>query len=117
MSSEQTIVSLAIEYWKLVRLTQRALEFAPDTQRAGMIAQLRFFNEKLHSILAMEKIECVSFDGRVFEVNMPAVAVNGEDLSPDDEHIVERTLEPAVIVSGQVVISGKVFLRGTRGES
>jgi hypothetical protein len=116
MASDQTVANLAVEYWKLLRLTGRSLEFVPEVQKHGMAAQFRFFHERLHNILAAENMECVSFEGRVFEVNMPAVAVNAEDLAADQEHIVERTLEPAVILAGQMLVSGKVFLRSAKGE-
>jgi len=46
----------------------------------------------------------------MFEINMPAIAVNAEDVSGSQALVVERTIEPTVISESTVILTGKVFL-------
>lgn len=46
----------------------------------------------------------------MFEINMPAIAVNAEDVSGSQALVVERTIEPTVISELTVILTGKVFL-------
>ncbi|MGA7790696.1 MAG: hypothetical protein WCA56_21315 [Xanthobacteraceae bacterium] len=73
-------------------------------------AQARYAAGRLEALLSDAKMKIVSFDGMAFEVNLPAVAINGEDVSGLENVVVERTIEPAVIFDMNVIVMGKVFL-------
>jgi hypothetical protein len=49
-------------------------------------------------------------------VNLPAIAVNAEDIPSGQACVVERTLEPAVVVDASVIITGKVFVIASKSE-
>jgi hypothetical protein len=52
----------------------------------------------------------ISFDGLSFEVNLPAIAVNAQDVAGVNDVVIESTLEPAVIANSTVLIAAKVYL-------
>jgi hypothetical protein len=69
-----------------------------------------YANGKLDTILDRSGIKIATFDGAEFEINLPITAVNAEDVSSDTPCIIERTLEPTILVDDEVVLTGKVFL-------
>jgi hypothetical protein len=107
---ETTLAQLAVEYWKLLRIVERAIDSAPSATRERLASQARYSAARLDALLAEQNMSIQAFDGAEFEVNLPASAVNGNDFQAVDHSVVERTLEPAIISDMRVVLMGKVFL-------
>ena len=109
MSNQQLMAELASEYWKLLRAFERAATLAPESARGRLTAQARY-GRPAHSLIDKAGLRLATFDGMMFEINMPAIAVNAEDLSASQALVVERTIEPTVISELTVILTGKVFL-------
>ena len=107
---EAALARLAVEYWKLLRLVERAIETAPDSARERISSQARYLAGQLETLLDEQEMSLQAFDGMPFEVNLPASAINGDELGNAAAPMVERTLEPAVIRDMRVILSGKVVL-------
>lgn len=107
---ETTLAQLAVEYWKLLRMTERTIEMVPDATKERIASQARFSASRLEVLLREQKMSLQSFDGMDFEANLPASAVNGDEFSDGLPTSVERTLEPAVVSDMRVVLAGKVLL-------
>jgi hypothetical protein len=107
---ENDLIELASEYWKLARAFERSIALTPDTHHNRLNAQARYSNGRLDTILDRAGIRIATFDGVEFEINLPVTAVNAEDVSSDNACVIERTLEPTILVNDQVVLTGKVFL-------
>jgi hypothetical protein len=107
---EATLAHLAVEYWKLVRTVERAIDVAPENAKERIASQARYAASRLDSLLREQNMSLQTFDGMEFEVNLPASAINGDDFKESATSIVERTLEPAVICNMRVLLMGKVFL-------
>jgi hypothetical protein len=107
---ETTLAQLAVEYWKLLRTVERAIEAAPAGSRERFVSQARYSASRLDALLTEQNMSVQTFDGMDFEVNLPASPINGDDFPNNGEAVVERTLEPAVISNMRVVSMGKVFL-------
>jgi hypothetical protein len=110
---ELNAARMAAEFWKLLRGFERTLLLTPTDSRKALSAQARYAREKLETITAALEMQIVSFDGLTFEVNLPAVAVNPEDVAKNEDVIVERTIEPAVVSNGRLLLTGRVFLAGS----
>jgi hypothetical protein len=105
---------LASEFWKLLRGFERIVALTPADARQRFAAQARYAAGRLDTILAAAGMRVVSFDGQPFEENMPAIAINADEVAGSPERlIVERTLEPAVVEGMTVVMTGKVYLAKT----
>jgi hypothetical protein len=107
---ETTLAQLAIEYWRLLRAVERAIEAAPDGASQRLQSQARYAAARLQALLMDQKMSIQVFDGMDFEVNLPASPVNGEDFLNDEQFVIERTLEPAVLSDMRVILMGKVIL-------
>jgi hypothetical protein len=105
-----TSAELAAEYWKLIRAMERTIPLLPDDMRPRLLAQCRYANGRIETLLGREGMRLVSFDGSAYEVNMPVTAVNGDEMAGIASVVVERTLEPAVVSDHGIVLTGKVFL-------
>jgi hypothetical protein len=110
------MAELASEFWKLLRAFERSAALAPESARARLTAQARYSSERLASSLQKAGLRVVSFDGAQFEVNLPAVAVNAEDIPSGETTVVERTLEPAVVADNGIILTGKVFVAVSKHE-
>jgi hypothetical protein len=104
------IAELASEYWKLLKGFERSIASAPIEIKPRLQAQARYASGRLNSILERSGMRIVSFDGLIFEVNMPAIAINADDYDHSDNLVVETTLEPAVVSDMAVLLTGKVFV-------
>ena len=82
----------------------------PSSARGRLAAQARYSAGRLDSLIGKAGLRLASFDGMMFEINLPAVAVNAEDVSDGQALVVERTIEPTVISDSTVILTGKVFL-------
>lgn len=111
-----TLAELAAAHWKLIRAVERTAPLTPASTQTRLRAQLSYASDQLATLLAREGLRLVAFDGQPYEVNLPVVAVNADDLAGADNIVIERTLEPAVVSDRGVILTGKVFLTVERGE-
>ena len=107
----RAVVELASEYWKLLKVFQRAILLAPEEARLRLQAHARYADSRLEMVLAAERIRVMSFDGMEYEITMPAIAINADEYVGEENLIVERTIEPAVVQDMAVLMSGKVYLK------
>jgi hypothetical protein len=107
---ETAIARLAVEYWRLLRLVERAVLVAPENVQERLKAQAGHAIVRFETILGEQKISIQEFDGMDFEVNLPVSPINGDDFRADSRLVVERTIEPAVICDMRVILTGKVLL-------
>src|SRR5882724_10940146 len=110
MPSDVTFAVLAVEYWKLHRSFERMADLVPPDSRTRYLAQARYAAGRLDGLLQDANMKLVTFDAQPFEVNLPAIAVNAEDVAGIKDLVVERTIEPAVVRGMDVILTGKVLL-------
>jgi hypothetical protein len=107
--------ALAVEFWRLAKIHEKAVsEQPPDRQPRG-IAQLRYAMGRLASILQESGIRLVVYDGQDYEPNLPVSVVNAEEVAGAERLVVERTIEPTLVADGKVLSMGKVALRAESG--
>jgi hypothetical protein len=107
---ETTLALLAVEYWKLLRVIERALETVPEDGRDRIASTVRYASSRLDALLLEQNISLQAFDGMPFEVNLPASAINADEFQEGASSVVERTLEPAVVSNMRILLMGKVVL-------
>jgi len=108
--SDKTVARLAVEYWKLLRVLERALDSVPEDRRERYASQGRYAADRLDDLLKERKMSVQSFDGMDFEINLPASPVNGDEFPGCADVVVARTIEPAVVADMRPVLMGKVYL-------
>jgi hypothetical protein len=114
MAEKEILVRMTVEYWKLIRALEKAVERVPEEHKSKTLAQAKFSAGRLDSFMRESGLNVVVFDGQKFEANLPATAINGDDFEGDVALFVETTIEPAIVDSAMKVVSmGKVIL--TRG--
>jgi len=104
-------VERAVEYWKLFKLTERALVDAQIDNVMSISAQLRYSVSRLHAICAKGGLKLISYDRDTYEPNLPVTVANAEEAASFDDAVIDRTLEPTIIADGQMVAMGKVLLK------
>lgn len=110
---EVAISEMAVDFWKLLRISDRMLVSLPDERRTRFAAQTRFSAGRLEQHLDALDISLATFEGQVFGPELPAIAINADDIEGDPEPIVESVVEPAVIWRGRVIQNAKVILKGS----
>jgi hypothetical protein len=108
--NEETVARLAVEYWKLLRVLERALESVPEGRRERFASQGRYAAARLDELLKERQMSVQSFDGLKFEINLPASPVNADEFPNSTDVVVARTIEPAVIADMRPILMGKVYL-------
>jgi hypothetical protein len=107
----EAFIKLATEYWRLLKLTERAVADAQNEKSASVAAQLRYSMSRLSTICAEAGLKLVSYDREPYLPNLPVTVANSDETELSEGLIVERTVEPTIIGDGQVVAMGKVFLK------
>ena len=107
--TEDVVGRLAIEYWRLLRAFERSCGVGQGASNREA-AQARYAASKLSSILGEIDMRLVIFDGERFEAGLPVSAINADEFEGEDDLVIAATIEPAVIVRGDVKIMGRVLL-------
>ena len=114
MSSQESaaLIKLTTEYWRLLKLTERAVADMQNERTASVLAQLRYSMTRLTTICAEGGLKLIGYDHETYAPNLPVTVANSDEMEPsDDDLVVERTVEPTIIADGRVVAMGKVSLK------
>lgn len=107
---------LALDYWKLLRTSERIISGLPEDKRTRFAAQLRFSSSRFDSHLEALGLSLPTFEGQPFGVELPAVAVNADDFETPQNLVVDSAVEPALICNGKVIQNARVMLKESQGD-
>ena len=107
----EALVKLTTEYWRLLKLAERTVGDMQNEKMASVAAQLRYSMSRLTTICGESGLKLISYDREPYVPNLPVMVANSDETNSLGELIVERTVEPTIIADGQVVATGKVFLK------
>lgn len=110
MAGNAIAARLAVDYWRLLRAFERALDRIPDEHKAKTIAQAKFSAGQLDAIMRDAGLKIVTFEGQAFSPNLPIAAINGGDFDGEDDLVIETTVEPAIMKGMDVLAMGKVIV-------
>lgn len=109
--AQSAAAAMAVDFWKLLRVTERALSAVPEEKRKRIEAQLRFSASRLEDHLSDLDISLATFEGQAFGPELPAVAVNADEFEDAESLIIESAVEPAVLIDGKVIKNARVMLK------
>lgn len=107
---------LALDFWKLLRTSERIMSGLPEDKRTRFAAQLRFSSSRFDSHLESLGLSLPTFEGQLFGAELPAVAVNADDFETAQNLVVESAVEPALIWNGKVIQNARVMLKESQGD-
>ena len=111
MDAMESMASLAVEYWRLLRLCKRTLMEQPPNKHAKGMAQVRYASNRLVSILEENGIRLIVYEGEAYTPNLPVSVVNSDEFEDSGELFVDQTIDPTLIKDGNVLVGGKVVVR------
>jgi hypothetical protein len=110
-TEHDALAKLATEFWRLLKITEKALAEVPTEKAAGAAAQLRYSGSRLATICNEAGLRLVAYDGEPYEANLPVTVANADAAAEFEAAVVDRTIEPTIMAAGQVVAMGKVILK------
>jgi hypothetical protein len=113
LSGDGAVPEMAVDFWKLLKVSERILSSLPEERRTRLSAQIRFSAGRLSQHLEALDISLATFEGQKFGPELPAVAINADDIEGCEEPTVESAVEPAVIWKGRVIQNARVILKGS----
>jgi hypothetical protein len=108
---EQSLITLAVESWRLARLFTRVADKLDAGEAGRYVNQIRYFHKKVDEILEVSGLKLVNVEGQPFEPGMAASALNLGDFGPDDALLVDQMVEPIIMCSDGLKRPGTVMLR------
>ena len=108
---EQSLVDIAIESWRFSRLFSRLLEKLDAGESTRYVNQHRFYLKRLDESLKQAGLRLVNVEGQFFDPGMAATPLNAEDFSPDDNLVVDHTVEPIIMGNEGLIKTGTVMLK------
>jgi hypothetical protein len=113
MSESKTqLAKLAVDFWKLATSFEHHLQNSAEDARMRGQAQLRFSRRRLEAILEESGLTLSCYDGEEFTPSLPVTAINVDDVLGFERYSVESTIEPAIVGSEGVILTGKVTIKG-----
>src|SRR5580704_3953953 len=90
----EALIKLAMEYWRLLKLTERTVADIQNERSASVAAQLRYSMSRLSTICAESGLKLISYDREPYVPNLPVTVANSDETESSEDLIVERTVEP-----------------------
>lgn len=107
----QVLVDMAVDFWRLARLFDRALGRLDAGDAPRYASQLRYCVNRLEERLGEAALRRVNLEGQRYEPGIAASALNIGEFGPDDDLVIEQMLEPIVMGPEGVVRAGTVMLQ------
>tara|TARA_B100000700_G_C14989036_1_gene830302 strand:+ start:267 stop:608 length:342 start_codon:yes stop_codon:yes gene_type:complete len=107
----ESLVSLAIESWRLSRTFKALLDKSDTEQQRKYSGKLSWFNKRLQETLQDADLEMVDLENHKFDTGMAARAINLDEFEGNEELVVDKMLEPIIMASGEVLKRGTITLR------
>lgn len=111
VDTEELLISLAIESWRLCRMFQRSIDTREIRAASRQSNQVRYFQRKLDESLAPLGLRFVVLDGEPYDTGIAATALNSADFDAEDTLLIDQTIEPIVMGPNGVRRTGTVMLR------
>ncbi|MBS0158824.1 MAG: hypothetical protein KIT71_03675 [Nitrospira sp.] len=108
---ERSLISLAVESWRLSRLFARVIHKLDAGEAGRYVNQLRYFQKKIEESLDATGLKVVNVEGQPFDPGMAAAALNIGDFGPDDTLLVDYMVEPIIMGTEGLKQPGTVMLR------
>jgi hypothetical protein len=107
----ETLITIAIESWRLSRLFQRVLGKLDVGDAQRYANQGRYLLQKMDDCLKAADVRIVSIEGQTYDPGVAASALNLSDFGPEDSLVVDQMVEPIVMGRSGLIRSGTVMLR------
>lgn len=108
----KSIVSIAIEAWRLERILQRLLLSLDVKEQSRYTSKLRWFVKSTYASLTESGLSLVDYEGHAYDSGIPVTPINLDDFSDDDDLYISQMVEPVIVdKNGCVVHTGTVSLQ------
>ena len=108
---ETTLVSLAIESWRLSKSFERLLIKSDPMEQRKYKSKLSWFNKKLNETLEEANLKFINLENQKYDTGSAVTAINLDDFQPDEDLEIDQMIEPIVMSNEGVLIAGTVVLR------
>ncbi len=108
---ETTLVSLAIESWRLSKSFERLLIKSDPMEQRKYKSKLSWFNKKLNETLEEANLKFINLENQKYDTGAAVTAINLDDFQPDEDLEIDQMIEPIVMSNEGVLIAGTVVLR------
>ena len=113
LSGEESLIELALESWKLEKLSRRLLSKLEMDEQKKYVNKIAYFETRLSEILQGAGLTLVTLQGEEYDPGMAVTVLNMGDFSnfsPDDALLIEQMLEPIIMGRDGVKKTGTVFV-------
>ena len=111
MNALEGLTKLAVEYWRLLKLYERAVMEQPPNKHVKGKSHLHYATRQLKTVTEECGLRIMTYDGQTYTPNLPMTIINADEFNDDDKLFIDQTIEPTVIRNGSILIVGKVILR------
>jgi len=109
--SQDYLVSLAVEAWRLSRHFSRALQDLDAGLADRHMNRVRFFERSLTNLLGKAGIQLANLEGQPFESGAAVTALNLEDYPDSDSLVIDQMIEPVVLGTSGVLRAGTATVK------
>lgn len=117
MTGVNDLRRLAVEYWRISRMTRAMLREQPPNAARQYDSQLRYSARQVERLLAASELVLVEHDGAAYSPNLPVTVLNKDDYPGQRQLRVQQTLEPTVLHQGRVLELGRVLVEPVAGDA
>jgi hypothetical protein len=108
---ENSLVDLAVDGWRFAKVFARVIGKLDAGEGTRYANQHRYYLKRLEDSLDRLGMRFVDVEGSAYEPGIAATALNIADFEPDDQLLIDHTVEPIIMGSDGLVRAGTVMLR------
>lgn len=112
----ESVAELCVEFWKLSKATQKAIERLPENEGRRLQGQLKFSDRQLQMLVEQLGLKLIDFEAEVFHAGLATSADNAGDFPDEADLVVSKTLEPTVMADMKIIRLGRVLVEPTKCE-
>ena len=112
----ENVAQLCVEFWKLSKATEKAIELLPESESRRLKGQLNFSNRQLTMLVDQLGFKLIDFEEEVFHAGLAASVDNAGDFPEETDLIVSKTLEPTVMADMKIIRLGRLLVKPATSE-
>ena len=116
MISEERIISsladIAAETFRLRGVFRRAVRNADPGEKNKYMSQFNWFEKKVTAALEDMELSVIDLTGQKYDPGMAVTPLNLDDFDTDTGLVIDRMMEPVIMMGDELIRTGTVILRG-----
>ena len=110
------IAEIAAESWRYECALRKVLKHMDVMEAERFLRQYEYFTSKVDRAVAMAGLKVLDLSTQLYNPGLPIQVMNLEEFDEEDELIINKVIEPVILLENRVVKTGVVMVDRVKSE-